>query len=254
MPLATTMRRVAWRQHPLSVLYSLEGRTYCDHNPPPKAIDPDRLTGLLTRLPRVEHATSVVRACRLYALALELIHDRPEIAYQMLISSVEAIANSVLRTFQPEDDMKVEHKKSVYDLAITLRLGEEAATKLAVEACQGDFWATRKFKKFLIDNVGDSIWIEQDELFHQVSTEVLPKRDDFEKILGRIYSARSKATHEGDAYPVSALYTGGPTIEARAASLLYGADGAFPPVVWFERVVQSALVGFCERSLATLSN
>ena len=61
---------------------------------------------------------------------------------------------------------------------------------------------------------------------------------------GQIYKARSKATHVGEAFPISALYTGGPSIDARAASMLFRTEEAFPPVVWFERIVHSALSGF----------
>jgi hypothetical protein len=109
-----------------------------------------------------------------------LIHDRPDISYQLLISSVETIANGTLRSFQPSDEAKLEHQRAVYDLALSLELGEETAKKLAIEACKREWWATRKFKRFLIDNVGESVWTEQDELFHKMRLEDLPKRENFE--------------------------------------------------------------------------
>jgi hypothetical protein len=251
MPFVTTMQRVYWRAHPLAVIYSQEGREYRDYNPQPKAVDPRRLTELLIGLPHMEHAESVVASRRLYAVALELIQERPDIAYQLLISSVETMANAALKQFQPDDAAKVEHKKAVYESAMSLGLGKEAAKKLAIEACRGEYWATKKFKKFLMDNVAESVWTEQDELFHQMSKDILPKGQDFEKTLGKIYNARSKATHVGEPFPISASYSGGPSINARAASVLFGTDGAFPPVVWFERIVHSALRGFWERSIAT---
>jgi hypothetical protein len=150
MPLATTGRRVFWRPHPISVAYSLQGAAYRDYNPPAKAVDPHRLTMLLTGLPRTKYAESIVMSCRLYALALELIHDRSDLAYPLLISSVETIANAVLERFQPNDDAKVAHKKAVYDLAIDLQLSKESAKQLAMAACKGEYWATRKFKDFLL--------------------------------------------------------------------------------------------------------
>jgi hypothetical protein len=185
-----------------------------------------------------------------YSLALELIHERPDISYQLLISSVETIANGILRTLQPDDDFKVEHHRAVYELALGLNLGEETARRLAIEACRREWWATKKFKKFLVDNAADSIWTEKDELFHQMPQEKMPKREDFERALGKIYAARSKATHEGQAFPITASYTGGPSISMRAGQILFGTATPFPPVVWFERVVNSALCGFWERSMA----
>jgi hypothetical protein len=145
--------------------------------------------------------------------------------------------------------MKVVHQKAVYELAINLELGEEMARKLAIEACRREWWATKKFKKFLTDNVSESVWTEPDELFYGMDHELMPKREDFEGTLGKIYSARSKATHEGQPFPVSASYTGGPTISTRAAAALFGSDSPFPPVVWFERVVNSALCGFWDRTM-----
>ena len=90
MPVATMMRRVSWRPHPLSVLYSNRegGPKYEDYNPRPKPLNSRRVTELLSRLPKLEHAESIVTGCRLYALALELVQERPDISYQLLISSV----------------------------------------------------------------------------------------------------------------------------------------------------------------------
>jgi len=249
MPLATSMRRVFWRPHPFTIIKSFEGQEIQNYNPRPKAVDGQRLTELLLGLPTIQHAQSLVAACRLYVLALELIHDWPDISYQLLISCVETMANGTLRTFQPSDDAKLEHQKSVYDLALSLELGDETAKKLAIEACKREWWATRKFKQFLIDNVDDSIWTEQDELFHEIRLENLPKRENFEQTLGKIYNVRSKATHEGQLFPITASYTGGPVIPIRAATALFGTDSPFPPVVWFERIVNSALYGYWDRAI-----
>jgi hypothetical protein len=251
LPLATSMQRVYWRPHPYTVITSFEGQELRDYNPRPKPVDARRLTDLLLALPKLQHAQSLVASCRLYALALELIHERPDISYQLLISSVETIANGTLRSFQPSDDVKVEHQKALYELALRLNLGEDTAKKLAVEACKREWWATRKFKQFLMDNVAESIWTEQDELFSQMRQVGLPKREEFERALGKIYIARSKATHEGQSFPVTASYTGGPRISMRAASMLFGSDSSFPPVVWLERIVNSALCSFWERAVPT---
>jgi hypothetical protein len=99
--------------------------------------------------------------------------------------------------------------------------------------------------------VGESVWTEQDELFRKMRLEDLPKRENFEQTLGKIYNARSKATHEGQPFPATASYTGGPRISVRAASALFGTESPFPPVVWFERVVNSALYGYWDRAVPT---
>jgi hypothetical protein len=241
------MARVFWRPHPGVLVTSRDGQEYRDYNPPDKALDSRFLANMLVGLPHNEHSGSIVGACRLYALGMELLHDRPDIAYPTLISSVETLANAVLNDFQPDEAAKVQHKRAVYDSAVAFGLSEENARKLAIAACGGEYWATRKFKKFLIDNVADAVWTEPDELFHRMSTAILPKKEEFEQVLGHIYQARSKATHVGQPFPMSASYTGGPSIDARAAGSMYGTDRVFPPVAWFERIVHSALSGFWER-------
>ena len=57
----------------------------------------------------------------------------------------------------------------------------------------------------------------------------------------------------GHRFPISASYTGGPSIDSLAASALYGSEPAFPPVVWFERIVNSALLAFWQREVTQLS-
>jgi len=258
MAVSNSFRRIYWRPHPLMVLYSLDGTKYEDYNPQPKAIDPHWLTRMLLRLPRLENASSIVSACRLYASALEMIHSRQDIAYQLLISSIETMANSVLKDFQPDDGDKLQHKNPVYRLAIELGISKDISKRLAIEACKGEFWATRKFKKFILDNVGESVWSTPDELFHRAQNDVFPKRENFEVILGDIYQVRSKATHRGERFPHSSAYTGGPNIDVRAANQLFNAKTAFPPVIWFERIVNDSLCRFwehaCEASCCKISH
>jgi hypothetical protein len=124
-----------------------------------------------------------------------------------------------------------------------------AVTELAIAACKGERWVSKKFKKFIVNYLDDSFWTEADELFHRVPARILPQREQFEQTLSSIYATRSKRTHAGEAFPLSATYTGGPSIEPRAADLLYGAAAPFPPVIWFERVVNTALYTFWERSV-----
>lgn len=252
MPLANSMRRVFWPTHPATVITSSAGQEIRDHNPPPLPVEPCTLTTLLLQLPKVEHGKSIVASARLYALALELVREQPEIAYQLLISAVETIANSALRSFQPDDDFKVEHQRAVFNLAAELDLGEEKARQLAVAACKKEYWATKKFKKFLTDNVDDSVW-EEDDLF-RIPSVVLPRREDFERVLGKIYTARSQATHLGQQFPASATYCGGPMIAWHVADELFwsGSDSAFPPVVWFERIVNNAIRNFWRRGASVL--
>jgi hypothetical protein len=253
LPLVTSMRKVYWPSLPATVAISFGGKQEVIHNNPlPKAVDPDRLTTLLLALPRIEHAESIVGSARLYALALELIREKPDIAYQLLISAVETIANKVLERFQPQDDAKVEQQRAVFKLALEFGLGEEAARKLALEACKREHWAKRKFREFLTTNTDDTIWDNKDGLYGPALPLELPRREDFQQTVGRIYDARSEATHWGRQFPISGSYAGGSTIPVQLAIEWLSRASDFPPIAWFERVVNTAIRTFWERSISAL--
>ena len=245
------IRRVYWPPHPPTVMIGWDRQEIHDNNPLPTPVDPDRLTALLQGLPRLAYAKSIVASARLYALALELIREQPDLAYQLLISSVETIANEALRDFQPDDFAKVKHQQAVYNLAVELGLGEEKARRLAIEACKNERWATKKFKKFLTDNLDDSVWKDEDDLYRMPPGFLRLSREHLQETLDNIYRARSKATHRGQQFPATASYSGGPRISVRASmarldSALSDSPAPFPPVVWFERIVNVAIRTFWE--------
>jgi hypothetical protein len=248
LPLATSMRRVYWPSRPASVLISHKSQQVLDNNPPHLAVNPCALTTSLLQLPNAKEAESIVASARLYALALELLFDQPEIAYQMLISAVETMANAALKKYQPSEAEKLEHKKSVFDLAMDMELGEWSAKQLALAACNSEFWATKKFKKFLTENIDGSIWDNEDDLF-RMPRQLLPKREDFERTLGRIYKARSHATHLGHQFPAAARYAGGGMIPMHIATEFYLSESPFPPVIWFERIVNNAIRNFWQGAI-----
>jgi hypothetical protein len=204
---------------------------------------------MLTGLPNASYAESIVASARLYALALELIREQPDLSYQLLISAVETIANEALNTLQPDDDEKVQFKWPVYKLAKEFGMDDVAARKMTIEACKGENWATRKFKTFVTDNLDESIWSTEDDLFQPLPNWAL-QRGDLQKALGQIYSARSKATHLGEPFPVTASYAGGPKLSLGLFASIFGNQTPFPPIAWFERAVNSAIRGFWRKSVA----
>jgi hypothetical protein len=246
-----SMRNVYWPPHPARLVVGRNSKEIEDYNPPAKPVDPGALTALLLGLPQVPHAESIVASARLYALALELIHDRQEIAYQLLVSSVETIASETLP--DPDEDEKARRMQPVSDLAKTYGLEEGKARSLAITACNVETrWSTRKFKKFLTDNTDNRIW-EEDDLY-KVPLPLLPRQENFQQTLSKIYTARSAATHAGQQFPVTASYSGGPEISTRVAMKMFSLDSVFPPVVWFERVVNMAIRTYWERAVSALSD
>jgi len=241
--------RVYWPPYPPDRIIGWDRQEIADNNPPPTPVDPDMLTALLLGLPRLEHAKSIVASARLYTLALELIREQPDIAYQLLVSSAETIANQTVP--EPDDNAKLEYQRGVFNLAKKLGLGEEMARKLTLKACETkEGWVKGKFRKFLTEYIDASVWDKEDDLF-RVPLNLLPQREDLHKTLGKIYDARSGATHSGHQFPMSASYSGGPKIPSRVAMAQLSSD--FPPVGWFERIVNTAISTFWARSIGGLS-
>jgi hypothetical protein len=247
-PFVKSLNPVYWPYKPSTVVLYPDGREeITDYNSPAFAIDFDGLKRKLLRLPSIQLAENFVYSARLYALALTQIHSDVDLAYQLLISAVEAIADEALRDSRPSDDDMVQAKKSVFDLAQEFGLSNDQARQLAINACNGIPWASRKFIKFLCEYCTDDLW-NDDDLFH-VPTELLPLQGRFKNALRDIYDARSKLTHKGRSFPPSAAIGLGPHMSFRAAASFDWKKKPFPPVAWFERVVNNSLNGFINRTL-----
>jgi hypothetical protein len=109
---------------------------------------------------------------------------------------------------------------------------------------------SRKFKKFLLDNCDGSSWDDADDLFMMPPPFWFRLPDSgFAKALGEIYNARSRATHLGHRFPSSASYIGGPRIDPGLLNALLVGGSIFPPVAWFERVVNTAIRTHWERCI-----
>jgi hypothetical protein len=243
LPIATSGTNASWKQKPVSVISSLEGiREIIDPNPQPLAVDRNSLSSKLTTLPEITHAESYVLSARLYAQAMRVLEEWPEIAYQLLVYSVETIANKAFTGYSPPRNELIAEKRKVAERAQAMGIPKEDADELAVLACKGMPWAGRKFRMFLKGMTDESLWCP-DDLFRGASgVHFSPTAAHFEQVLKNIYNSRSEAVHEGQPYGASIDVGIGPTVSVRALhELLSKHPLKVPPVCWFERVVNLAL-------------
>jgi len=247
-----SLKPVHWERKPATVVWGFQGiKSFTDHNPPPLGIDSTRLQHWLSNLPNLTAAKSIILSVRLYSLALQQLERDTEIAYQLLFAAAEATATDALRDYKPPENEMIQTKKFVGDLAVSFGLCQEQADRLAIEACKDMSWAKRKFVKFLAENTTDEFW-KEDDLF-KLPAKILPTRDKYESALKRVYDARGKLVHSGQPLPPSSTISGGSTIPIMAAmSVINSPANAFPPVVWFERVVNQALNTFIDRSMSKI--
>ena len=79
-----------------------------------------------------------------------------------------------------------------------------------------------------------------------------PKQNELESAIRTIYAARGRATHGGRPYPSSIAIGIGPTVPPDAfldlnLELANTPVTPIPPIVWFERLVSSAINNFVRR-------
>ena len=199
-------------------------------------------------LPHLPAAEPIVRACRLYKTALELIEDRPDIAYQLLISATETMAGAVLSRHKPDeaDILRMKRQAQLREQALAYELDEAQAKTLALIASEDNSWSALKFKKFITDNVSAEEVDGKDAVFPW--SFLRPSREHFERALSNIYYARSGNLHGGKTFPPWVGLGTGPTVDANVLlTIMTGlapnglAPNDVPPVVWFERVVSTAV-------------
>ena len=244
IPAVTTVKMSYWKERPLEFLYGLEGIKVKSYHPPHVPFHPAELMQALLTIPKLKVASAVVRAARLYASAMERIESQPEICYQLFISAAESMAGAVLEVWEPDRVGKIASKGALVSYATeTEKLSKDVAQRLALEASKDNPWSSRKFKKFLLDNLDREAISREDDLF-VVPQEFCPKEDQIEHALGEIYRSRSGATHSGYSYPASAVIGPSLSVPMKAFDAIINQKRPFPPIGWFERVVNSAICGF----------
>jgi hypothetical protein len=239
MPVLSPAPIAVWAQRPATVITGLNAREVIDNSPPAVGVDPEALAEVLLRLPGISGAQEIVYASRLYRTALELIESRPDISYQLLISTVESLAAVALDEYEPEESAKLATALAVQQRARAYGLDEEKVKQLALDACSGQRWLKRRFKKFLLDFAPPETFSEKDRVF-LVPDYLCPPAEDYSKTLGRVYDMRSGNLHVASPFPRSVAIGTSPLIRSRDLPPNLLERPEIPPVAWFERMVSKA--------------
>lgn len=244
-PVTQEPRPAVWRRRALGILTYADGRQEVDdRSSAAVAVDSAWLKDILSWLPASRAAKTILACARLYSQAMELIEDRADIAYQLLIAAAETLAHAALKEYCPTDEERIATKKGVFDKARQLGLDESGARELALTATHGLSWATKKFEQCLRRYTDERIW-EKDDLFMELQP-ALPKREKFAEALRLIYRSRSAALHTGEGMAPTVGLGTSPYIPVDAVAAVLSGKDVLPPVTWFERVVQRAVLAFIE--------
>lgn len=238
---------VFWAERPASVVYGIRGDKVTDYQPPKVEFDVATFSRLLTSLPQWKLAGDLIRAARLYALALELIESRFSIAYLLLVSAAETVAGAALKDNSPGECVMNARFTRFREAAIEAGCSEDAADRVMLAAAEGERWTTWKFTTFLMDNVDTAELARNDDVM-MTPPELCPAADKTEKALKHIYRVRSGASHAGEEWPIGAQVGPNMNVPLRAFTAAVNEKAAFPPIGWFERVVQSAIIRYALKS------
>ena len=255
-----------------------------------REIDPDRINNLLKNLLAMdpELARGFMLAARLYHSAIEMLFTEPEFSYLYLVMSLEAISSMAYKDFKLEYEEIDQFLDSSYSdwrklCNISDKQSKDAVVRMLLAK---EHFTSRKFKRFVIDNLPDTFWTEAEDDAkpdyyesmivpgpngHGIEQVTRARKviSDLEKVdreklngtLNSIYQARSDLVHMGKPLPrsiVVGLYRGIPT-EAFAAilnaSLKKGQTGdqlsslklEIPPLLTFERMVSYSMVEFLRK-------
>ena len=243
----------SWAVRPASVVYGIRGDKVTEYQPPTVEFDAPTFSRLLNFLPQWDLSAELIRAARLYTLALELIETRFSVAYLLLVSAAETVAGAALKDDSPDEAVKKKRFSRVRDAAIKVGCSEDAADQVMLAAAEGERWATWKFVKFLMGNVDTAELARQDEVM-MTPPELCPAASEVEPALKHIYRARSGASHAGKEWPIAAQVGPNMNVPLRAFADVMNEKAGFPPIGWFERVVQSAIMRFVLASVKNIES
>jgi len=153
---------------------------------------------LLPTLPRLtpDDATALVLAARSYQNAVWIAESEPELAWLLLVSSVET---AVVR-WSAADDSPIEKLKAskpdLYTLLVSKgdELAEQVATMIAPS-----LGVTSRFMRFLTTFLPEAPPVRPSEFCRLKWT-----KSNLKVALGKVYDYRSKALHAGKPFPLPA--------------------------------------------------
>jgi hypothetical protein len=197
----------------------------------------------LQKLPEIDHEPFLL-ACRMYQQALDLLEDRPDLAYLLLVSAIEVFVGRYGKHME-EDDLPQPVRAALAKIP-----EEDARQVLLRRILELDRGITRNFVQFVLEHTQDSFWQEGTNLPAERGRIL---KGELPKLLKTIYNQRSLTLHDGEPFPPNVFEppndlaeidrTEEITVEGRR----WTASQFLPYPRFFERLVQHVLLTFLDR-------
>ena len=132
---------------------------------------------------------AAIRAIRTYVVALQRLPDDPDLAYTLLVASVESLAQK-FDNFQPKwADYNHAKKKNIDDALVNADRATKQSVRQALLRTEHLLLA-RRFREFSIAHVGPDYFREE-----ALNVEMPASRPDLEEALQGAYRIRSRFVH-----------------------------------------------------------
>jgi hypothetical protein len=194
-----------------------------------------------------------------------------------LITALEAISSIVYEDYKPENEIQYLDSKYHGWKKLSDALPTELKITLKEVLMKNEQFISKKFSKFVVENIPDTFWSEKDDdakpdylyslilssgeekIEHSdkmISKYELIEKQNLRKVLQNIYDARSKLIHEGRKMPASIVMGLSRFIPVEALEELSGNKEAMkqtgikipiPPLITFERLVSYSMVEFLRK-------
>jgi hypothetical protein len=164
----------------------------------PKSLEELKIISSITWLKPTQYL-SLIRACNFYQDALWVAESEPNLAWLMLVSSLETAANEFKSSNGTKEERLKESKPNLFKI-LEESGGKDLISKVATEI-EHTLGATKKFIDFTLQFLPDEPEIRPEELFLRIDWS----NKSIKSILSKIYAYRSRALHGGIPFPLPML-------------------------------------------------
>jgi len=183
-----------------------------------------------------------ITASKMYHLAIELIEQKPEVAYLFLIFAIESISNTIPFKKRPDE---LDSYSDIFMEIDSLTITTEKKLSLKQKIVKKQGFIKQRFVTFIKQNIPEKFWEDAEG-----STDwAKVKKDDLDKHLKNIYKLRCAFVHTGEPfnYYLTLPFRGGEIFPSEAVIIEGEKQSVIPSVKWFERLVSSVLVNHLEK-------
>lgn len=245
-PLMTRMSLKFWQRQP-HVIHrrpSDQEAVAVDYNPNPKAIDGGKISEFLRYLPRLKAAKSIVLAARLYAQAMALVHQEPDMAYLLITMAIESVASQAIDGTKTDEEIGASISAEFRACMKRLGANEQQIREAMILAVPSRGRPTFQFRAFAEQYQSEYLYAE-DDLFRTGSIKQwLPNNETVKAAAKAIYNQRSKFVHEGQPYPASIALGLGARVDSRAFQFDCKKGFEVPPLAWAERLAHVCIMNY----------